>query len=181
MTVALNTSPGTRKPQRGSSSSTKITSINAKNLASRQTIEPNQPKNQQNLKIMPPPQIMPWWLRSLQKIEQPTSGLTFLVLVVTLTIYSWTVYSQRLWSQEYRKLENLQRQERQLSAASELLKKQMAQEAENPHSGLVPQKPEHIVFLAPAPPRPAPASAISPNRDRQTNHRAINHSTPLGY
>ncbi len=172
MSVALNTSPGTRKPQSGSSSSTKITSINAKNRTSR----PNQSKNQQNLKIMPSPQIMPWWLRSLQKIEQPTSGITFLVIVVTLTMYSWTVYSQRLWSQEYQKLESLQRQERQLSTASELLKKQMAQEAENPHSGLVPQKPDHLVFLAPAPPRPVP-----PNPDRQTNHRAINPATPLGY
>ncbi|HEY9708499.1 MAG TPA: hypothetical protein V6D48_09880, partial [Oculatellaceae cyanobacterium] len=62
----------------------------------------------------------------------------FLLVTTTLTIYSWTVYTQQQWTRDYRKLGNLQRQERQLTTANEVMNNQIAQQAEKPATGLVP-------------------------------------------
>ncbi|GAB4135542.1 MAG: hypothetical protein Fur0046_08400 [Cyanobacteria bacterium J069] len=51
-------------------------------------------------------------------------------------------------------MQALERQERQLTAASETLRQHLAHQAERPDSGLVLPTPEGVIFL-PAPP-PAP-------------------------
>ena len=69
--------------------------------------------------------------------------------LATLIVYGWTVYSQELWSQSYRKFKNLQRHERQLNTANATLTSKMAQEAEKPDTKLVSPTSETIIFLPP--------------------------------
>ncbi|HEY9829349.1 MAG TPA: hypothetical protein V6D26_02135, partial [Stenomitos sp.] len=82
-------------------------------------------------------QPKPIWLSSLLVLQRGSDLVAFFLVATTLTIYSWTVYTQQQWAQEYRKLENLQRQERQLTTANAVMKDQLAQQAERPATGLV--------------------------------------------
>jgi hypothetical protein len=94
-----------------------------------------------------------------------------------LSLYGLTVYGEQRWSQDYQKLETLRLQEQQLSAASEVLKHQLAKEAQNPETGLAPQKPGNTIFLQPAPETRSPAA---PNSEPALKNRA-GVQTPLGY
>jgi hypothetical protein len=49
---------------------------------------------------------IPVWLLRLYKVNRYSSVLAFVLVVATLMVYGWTVYSQELWSQSYRKLKN---------------------------------------------------------------------------
>jgi hypothetical protein len=104
----------------------------------------------------------PAWLQLLLKVQRGSSIASCVLVAITLAAYGWTVYLQQLWAQDYRKLENLQRQERQITAASEVLKDQIAREAEHPESGLVIPAPSTTVFLPAASPRPATRIAPAP-------------------
>ena len=101
--------------------------------------------------------------------------VTFLLVTTTLTIYSWTVYTQQQWTRDYRKLEDLQRQERQLTTANEVMKNQLAQQAEKPATGLVPPTQTNAIFLPPAQERKA-----STTPTQATNPEPVAKS-PLGY
>jgi hypothetical protein len=85
-----------------------------------------------------------------------------------LSLYGLTVYGEQRWSQDYQKLETLRLQEQQLSAASEVLKHQLATEAQNPGN---------TIFLQPAPETRSPAT---PNSEPALKNRA-GVETPLGY
>ena len=75
-----------------------------------------------------------------------------------LSVYGWTVYSQKMWSQAYRKLETLQRHERQLTTANEVLKNHIALQAEQPTTELMPPTSASLIFLQPAPQLRVPAA-----------------------
>ncbi|MDB9536556.1 hypothetical protein PN451_12085 [Dolichospermum planctonicum CS-1226] len=92
---------------------------------------------------------IPIWLLRLYKVNRYSSVLAFVLVVTTLIVYGWTVYSQELWSQSYRKLKNLQRHERQLNTANATLTSKMAQEAEKPDTELVSPTSEKTIFLPP--------------------------------
>ena len=92
---------------------------------------------------------IPVWLLRLYKVNRYSSVLAFVLVVATLMVYGWTVYSQELWSQSYRKLKNLQRHERQLNTANATLTSKMAQEAEKPDTELVSPTSEKTIFLPP--------------------------------
>ncbi len=92
----------------------------------------------------------PLWLRSLLFVQRSSDVITFCLVAITLTVYSWTVYTQQQWSQEYRKLETLQRHERHLTTTNETLKDQLAQQAENPETGLVTPTTANTIYLPPA-------------------------------
>jgi len=77
-----------------------------------------------------------------------------------LAVYGWTVYIQQVWGKDHNSLQALQRQERQLAVANEILSSHLAQEAEQPNSGLVLPQPGDAIFLeAPAPISPVVAEA----------------------
>lgn len=127
----------------------------------------------------PPPiasrQQTPNWLRLLIGLERCVSVITLALGAATLTVYGLTVSCGQQWSRDYNRLQSLQRYERQLRVANEMLKNQMAEQAEDPDTGLVPQNPANTIFLPPASERLS--SAISPvpatTADKLT--------TPLGY
>ena len=122
---------------------------------------------------LPNSQVKPVWLRSLLILQRGSNPLAFFLVAATLGIYAWTVSTQKLWTQEYTKLDNLQRQERQMTAANEVMKNQLAQLAEKPNTGLVPPSPANTLFLPPAPQR-STAQTATPTPEPAP-------STPMGY
>ena len=105
------------------------------------------------LESLPNSQAYPKWLRTLIMMQRGSDIMMFSLVTAMLTIYGLTVYTQQLWAKEYRKLDHLQRQERQMTTANELIKNQLAQQAENPETGLVLPKPTDTLFLPAAPQR----------------------------
>lgn len=101
---------------------------------------------------LPQPKSSPSWLRLLLMLQRSSGGLALLLGASLLAVYGWTVYIQQVWGKDHHSLQVLQRQERQLSVANEILSSQLAQEAENPNSGLILPQPGDAIFLeAPAP------------------------------
>ncbi|MBF2066843.1 MAG: hypothetical protein IGS39_20860 [Calothrix sp. C42_A2020_038] len=96
-------------------------------------------------------ETMPLWLLRLCQLQRYTSVLSFSLVVATLVAYGLTVYSQQLWSQSYRKLQDLKRNERQLTINNNALKSKIAAEAEKPEVGLVSPSPTSQIFLQKAP------------------------------
>jgi len=130
-----------------------------------------------SIPVMPNSGSSPLWLLHLYTIHRHSSVVAFLFVTVTLVIYGWTVYSQQLWTQAYRQLQNLQHHERQLTTTNEVLKEKMAQEAQRPAAGLVPPTPTGTIFVPTAPLGPNP---VSPNT---TSNAEIPQQTanPVGY
>jgi hypothetical protein len=109
--------------------------------------------------------------------------LAFILGVAALVVYGSTVYTQQLWSKEYRKLKTLQRNERELLAAGESLKGQIAQQAERPGSQLIPKTPSSMIFLKPEPLRTTPAlpTAVTGTLSSTVNKLQPASKKPLGY
>jgi len=113
-----------------------------------------------SVQSLPVARPMPAGLQALLVAQQVATPITFLLVAATAVVYGWTVYTQQLWSQQFQRMETLQRQERQLMAADEVLKNDLAQQALNPTSGLAPADLNSTVFLD-APPE-LPPEAIAP-------------------
>ncbi len=96
---------------------------------------------------LPQPKSSPGWLRLLLLLQRSSGGFALLLGASLLAVYSWTVYIQQVWGKDYQSLQALQRQERQLAVANEILSSQLAQEAEQPNSGLVLPQPGNAIFL----------------------------------
>ena len=120
---------------------------------------------------------MPLWLLRLYTIHRHSSVVAFLLVTVTLVVYGWTVYSQQLWNQSFRKLQDLQHHERQLTTTNEVLKEKMAQEAQQPAAGLGSPTPTGTIFLPTASVGPNPVSPnTTPNSETQ-----LQTANPVGY
>lgn len=127
----------------------------------------------QAVSILPNSKLEPFWLLRLCVLQRQFSVVTCLLVAAMLTIYGWTVYSQRMWNQAYRKLGTLQRHERQLTTTNEVLKNQMALQAEQPPMGLVQSNPAEMIFLQPLP--------QPPNRPDPVSASKLAAPLPLGY
>jgi hypothetical protein len=103
-----------------------------------------------NLPMMSDSGAAPIWLLRVYTLHRYSSVTTFLLVATTLVVYGLTVYSQELWSQGYRRLQNLQRQERQLTTTNAALTHKMAEDAEKPTAGLDSPTPATTIFLPPS-------------------------------
>ena len=121
-------------------------------------------------------QQMPVWLRSLSFLYKGSSVIAFCLITINLAVYAWTVYIQQLWSQEYQKLENLQRDERNLVATNETLKNKLAKKAENPEIGLVAPNSKNTIFL-----KSAPEPHLNSPKPTNINENVSEAANPLGY
>lgn len=117
----------------------------------------------------------PFWLLKLCLWQRRFSAITFLLVTTTVGVYGWTVYCQQTWSQAYRKLDTLQRNERQLMTQSQQIKSYLAQQAQQPAAGLTPPDPAQTVFL------PAPTRATTPVSTTKPQDPPQLTPTPLGY
>jgi hypothetical protein len=124
---------------------------------------------------LPSQRSLPLWVQLLVQAQRGSLVIAFILVTATLIVYGSTVYTQQLWSKEYRKLKTLQRNEREMIATNEGLKNQLALQADQPGSGLVPPTPDSTIFLQPAPQRPT--LMTSPNVPKAE----VEPNTPLGY
>ncbi|MGP0128273.1 MAG: hypothetical protein ACTMUB_03085 [cyanobacterium endosymbiont of Rhopalodia musculus] len=88
-----------------------------------------------------------YYLQFLLFINKVSATFAFFLVTLTLGVYGWTVRVPSLWSQEFRKLTKLQQEERYLVGANEVLKHQLAQQAEKPEVGLTQLHPKDLIFL----------------------------------
>lgn len=139
------------------------------------TVVPAAPNDR--VRQLPTRRSLPMWLRLLIQLQRGSLVVTFILVTAALVLYGSTIYMQQHWSKEYRKLKTMQRSERQMVTAKELMKNQLIQQAEQPGSGLVPRTTDHTIFLEPAPDRvPVAADPTLAKPDS-----APNASAPLGY
>ncbi|NER34443.1 MAG: hypothetical protein F6J93_10530 [Oscillatoria sp. SIO1A7] len=118
---------------------------------------------------------LPFWLGLPVRIASVSTVVTFIFGGAVLAIYGTAVYSQQEWSQQYGKLEKLRREERQLIARNEMLKKNSGDNAEAPESGLEYPASANFVRLPASPPRPfLPGPAVKAPQPFSSNQ-------PLGY
>jgi len=140
------------------------------------------PKNtrqrQAVVKIRPLSETAPLWLQWFMLCQRYSFAIAFVLIAATFSVYASIVYSQKVWSREYQTLQKLQRQERQLTAARELLKTQLAEQAEQQNTGLVQPTSENNLFLEAAPQRPANKNTDSPVKSTPNPKLS---PTPLGY
>ena len=92
---------------------------------------------------------LPQNLQLLSLLQKGSFGLALVSLAASLGLYTSTVKIPELWSLEYRNLENLQRQERELTAINEKIKYQIAHEASK-NNRLSISQPDSAVFISPA-------------------------------
>ncbi|MEA5503389.1 hypothetical protein VB735_09760 [Halotia wernerae UHCC 0503] len=119
----------------------------------------------------------PLWLLRLYNLHHYSSVVAFFLVAATLVVYGWTVYSQELWSQDYHRLQNLQRNERQLTTTNATLTNKMAEEAERPTTGLVSPTPARTIFLPPASHGSNPTPSSEPPKSETQQYIP----SPLGY
>ncbi|UKP00627.1 hypothetical protein [Nostoc sp. UHCC 0870] len=100
-----------------------------------------------NVPVVPTATAMPLWLLRLHTLHRHSSVVAFLLVAATLVVYGCTVYTQDLWSKNYRRLQNLQRHERHLTTTNATLTNKIAEEAENSKTGLVLPTPTNTIFL----------------------------------
>ncbi len=103
--------------------------------------------------VLPQQTELPGWLSSLVIAQRVAVGAGLVGAIATLGLYGLTVKSQQTWAKTYNRLELLQRNERDLLAVNEGLKHQLAQQADDPRNGLVPQNTTSTIFLPPTLPQ----------------------------
>ncbi|MEI6330741.1 MAG: hypothetical protein ACOYN8_01390 [Pseudanabaena sp.] len=97
---------------------------------------------------------LPLWLRVLMSTQKLSIAVTIILTISVFAIYGWTVYAQEQWNQQYKKLEQLKRQERQLTSAEGSFDNNLLRSVQNKPGDLVRERPEQSIFLQAAPLRP---------------------------
>lgn len=116
------------------------------------------------LKQLPNRVTVPQWLQLMKQTERLSLVVAGLLAGGAIVTYGWAMYSQQQWGQEYRQLEKLRRNERQLTTNGEMMKNNIARTSDPKQYGLVPRSADHIVVIPPAPARPpVPMRATDPN------------------
>lgn len=141
-----------------------------------------------HLKVVPPPsasptvrrlplsQAMPTWLRWLIQVQRSSLIVAIVLVTAALVVYGSTVYTQQRWSEEYNRLQTMERNERQMVTTQEALKNQLAQQAERPASGLIPRTPDGMITVPSSPQRPT-----KPADSGSTQPTPRPTDAPLGY
>ncbi|MEI6430300.1 MAG: hypothetical protein WCO45_18245 [Pseudanabaena sp. ELA607] len=120
----------------------------------------------------------PLWLKALMAAQNLSIAATILLTASVFGIYGWTVYAQDQWNQQYKKLEHLKRQERQLTTAEEALDNNLIRSVQQQPGDLVRERPEQSIFL--------PAAPLRPKRDTPPTNtteamRPATESERIGY
>jgi hypothetical protein len=137
-----------------------------------------QPIKNRNVKRLPRTNSfpLPLWLRVLMTTQKLSIAATVILTISVFAIYGWTVYAQEQWNQQYKKLEQLKRQERQLTNAAGSFDNEMLQSIQKKPGDLVRESPEKSIFLQAAP--------LRPKRDVPSTLSEIpknKHNESLGY
>jgi hypothetical protein len=89
----------------------------------------------------------PKWLKSLIILDRSSSAIAIASIVSTIVIYSAMFGIPKEWTQNYKKLEELQENERELTVINETLKNQFSKDSEQKVYGLSPASANRVFFL----------------------------------
>ncbi len=93
---------------------------------------------------------LPVKLQVLLLLQRGSFGLALISMAASVGLYISTVKIPQVWSQEYKNLESLQRQERQLTAINETLKYQLAKQAGQQSQQSASVASDQAIFITPA-------------------------------
>ncbi|MBD2633751.1 hypothetical protein H6G52_00105 [Limnothrix sp. FACHB-881] len=110
---------------------------------------------------LPPKPPLPRPIQRLKRIQRWSAIAAMVSIALAVLVYAQTVQLQQAWTMDYRKLQSLQRQERDLRVALEVLKDKVARQAAATDSTLQPPPPKQLIFLKPA--NTTEATGRSPN------------------
>ncbi len=169
-----------RRSRKGNPASTSQslsnTTSKTKSQPSRSSKQPNRRFRQKNAPAnLWQPQ--PLWLRILQQWQRSSSAIAFLLAIAACIAYAYATHYQQRWNQVYQRTEQLRTEERQLHAYQELLKNQVATDAQSENTELVPPDPNQILFVEPAPVRDFQKPSSTSNSEPS---QPISNE-PLGY
>lgn len=122
----------------------------------------------------------PLWLRWLIHLQRGSAIAAIGMGIAVSIAYCSTVYIQQLWAKEYRTLKQLERNQRQMTTVREVLKDQMAQQAEAPETGMSQLSPQRLIFV-PLAPTPSPSIASTPSTIPAPAKVPPALGLPLGY
>jgi hypothetical protein len=187
MTAAFSSNPNSKRrpPQQTPGAATPNNVISLAQARQRKRgIAPSTPtpaEAETVVQIFPEKLVKPWWLKSLTVAQNLCSISTAVLVTTSLALYGMTVYNESIWSKEYQTLERLRRQDQQFRAANEVLKNQIAKDAENPKASSTVKKPmDTMIFLKPAPLRPEVPSEPAPYLDLGARSGGGDHRS-IGY
>ncbi len=125
--------------------------------------------------LLPQPDPVPVWLRSLLTIERGAAILFGSVFGLSIIAYGYTVHTQNLWKQQYGQLNRIQVQERQKVVMDANLKHQMATAAEVDTTQFEAPDPKKLSFI--------PSASLRPTKtDPKSTHQVSSAPKhPLGY
>ncbi len=108
----------------------------------------------------------PLWQKVLGGVQWVSGVAAASSLAALLPLYGWSAISEQQWSRTYEQLELLKRQERELLVSHEALRYRVTQQVQQSPQGLVPQKPQHVLFIpstaTPAAKAPLPPPVATP-------------------
>lgn len=127
---------------------------------------------------------LPRPIQRLKRLQRWSAIVAIVSISLAVLVYGQTVQLQNAWSMDYRKLQNLQRQERDLRVALEVLKDQVARQAEAADSTMQSPDPKQLIFLKPT--GEAATTERSPNAPPAIPpvtgaERAATDPKPIGY
>jgi hypothetical protein len=137
----VNPPSKTRKTERLSNVSKKARHLQNKS---------NSTKNPTITKLNSKFSSLPNWLTSFRFLQTSSSFVALCLIGTTLFLYGWTVYTQQTWGKQYKNLEHLQKQERDLTFTNETMKNTLAEDTNMEDSDLIPATPEKLVFINPS-------------------------------
>jgi hypothetical protein len=134
---------------------------------------------QRNIKNLPRRNAVPLpaWLQVLLSLQKLSIASTVMLTVAVFGVYGWSVYTQEAWNSNHKKLEQLQKQERQLVESEAFLSHDLTKKFQTQPGDLVRESPERSIFLESAPTRPSrsPAPTVADTGS------STKKSTPVGY
>jgi hypothetical protein len=125
------------------------------------------PRSSKRNSIATLPIANPTWLKFLLSAQSLSVAVTTVAAVSVFGVYSWNVNIQKNFDQQYRKLEDLRRTERQLIVAKEALDHNLITNLDRLPNKLVREKPEQSFFMAPAPLRPTKPNPVETDKSKR--------------
>jgi hypothetical protein len=126
------------------------------------------------VRLNPPAQPTPFVL-ALAQARRALTGVLTLSLLILGAVYMSTVQVQQSWAADYKALNQIRQQTRQMQTATGLLEGNLANETNHPVP-FEPARPERVVLLPLLAPDPMTPSAL-PDKTVLTEPTTI----PLGY
>lgn len=144
-------------------------------VSNRQQQKP-MPAKAKSVRTLTSSRSSPTWLTGLRHLQNRSEAVTGLLVTTLVVAYGWLTYSQNSWQKAHSQLENLVKQERQLMQTNEVLKNDLASQAQRPEIGLVSPSAAEAIAIEPSTQTAKSPKSISP----ATQPRQFT-ALPLGY